>query len=129
MRATMLTAEQRAQFDKAVKESDISKSLEEASVWLSAESPPIPGRTPPKPKAKKKAGAWRARRCRARAPCAGADGATALVAAGPKQHWGTAFDSVATPIYALGEGDPNYEADEVRRARRGAWAPAFQGVT
>jgi hypothetical protein len=52
----MLTAEQRAQFDKAVKESDISKSLEDASVWLRAESPPIPGRTPPKPKAKKKAG-------------------------------------------------------------------------
>ena len=50
-------------------------------------------------------------------------------AAGPKQHWGTAFDSVATPIYALGEGDPNYEADEARRRRAAARAPAFQGVT
>ena len=66
----MLTAEQRAQFDKAVRESDISKSLEEYS-WLSAESPPIPGRTPPKPKAKKKAGAWRARRAAGRARRAG----------------------------------------------------------
>jgi len=39
--------------------------------------------------------------------------------AGPKQHWGTAFDSVASPIYALGEDDPNYEADE---ARASPWA-------
>ena len=53
----MLTAEQRAQFDKAVREGDISKSLEEANAWLATESPPIPGRTPPKPKKKKALGA------------------------------------------------------------------------
>jgi len=59
----MLTAEQRALFDKAVKESDISRSLEDASAWLAAESPPIPGRTAAKAKAKKKLGARaRARR-------------------------------------------------------------------
>ena len=147
----MLTAEQRAQFDKAVKESDISRSLEEANAWLSSESPPIPGRTAPK-KVKKKPGAL----CAAKAlplPRAGTPGAPARApagardsggrprrvsppvraparraahadcenclrpVAGPKQHWGTAFDSVAAPIDALDEHDPNFAADEVRGAR------------
>jgi hypothetical protein len=53
----MLTAEQRATLDAAVANGDISKSLEDASGWLSGSSPPVPGRNgKPKP-AKKKPGA------------------------------------------------------------------------
>jgi hypothetical protein len=49
----MLTDEQRATLDAAVLSGDISKSVEEASGWLSGSSPPVPGRNG-KPKAAKK---------------------------------------------------------------------------
>jgi hypothetical protein len=62
----MLTAEQRARLDEAVANSNISKSLDEASGWLAGASPPTHAHAKPKP-AKKKPGAWRARGARLRA--------------------------------------------------------------
>jgi hypothetical protein len=71
----MLTAEQRATLDAAVLSGDISKSVEEASSWLSGSSPPVPGRNG-KPKAAKKkpsacACACACRACRVRVSASG----------------------------------------------------------